>query len=459
MITFSIIQKSQLEGAMRMDAEYFQPEYLDIIKNLSKHRISKFKDILDDIRYGLYVEPDYQEKGTNFLRALNLVDYGIDGEILKIKKENVPNDKYLLKQGDTLIVRSGANTGNVGIIEKQFENATFGSYTICLRTTKINTYFFYMFLNSKFGKLQTLRMQTGMAQPNLNIPNIEEIKIPIDIKSELQKTIEDIVLKAFKIKENSKSLYQQAENLLLEELELKNFNASGSLFSIVNLSEVKNANRIDAEYFQCEYKKIIDKVEKYKGGWNYLESLTEFINNGNQPPYSEKGEIRFFSQKWIKDKEIDYSFLTDKNEPRVAKSFFEDKKNTPYLIKKYDILYYSVGANLGYCHNYLEDENIAIGSFINLIRADEKKINPIYLGFLLNSTIGRAQSERDKSGLAQPYIYAKNLRKFKIPILPKETQQKIAGLVQKSHEARKKAKELLEEAKRKVEEIIEKGTE
>jgi len=38
-------------------------------------------------------------------------------------------------------------------------------------------------------------------------------------------------------------------------------------------------------------------------------------------------------------------------------------------------------------------------------------------------------------------------------------QQKIAVLVRQSHEARKKAKELLEEAKRKVEEMIEKGDE
>ena len=44
-----------------------------------------------------------------------------------------------------------------------------------------------------------------------------------------------------------------------------------------------------------------------------------------------------------------------------------------------------------------------------------------------------------------------------IPILPKPTQQKIANLVRQSHGARKKAKELLEEAKRKVEEMVEKG--
>jgi restriction endonuclease S subunit len=43
-----------------------------------------------------------------------------------------------------------------------------------------------------------------------------------------------------------------------------------------------------------------------------------------------------------------------------------------------------------------------------------------------------------------------------IPVLPKPTQQKIAELVQKSHEARSKAKELLAEVKQKVEKLIEK---
>jgi len=28
MIAYSIIQKSQLEGGLRLDAEYYQPEYL-----------------------------------------------------------------------------------------------------------------------------------------------------------------------------------------------------------------------------------------------------------------------------------------------------------------------------------------------------------------------------------------------------------------------------------------------
>ncbi|MBA2124579.1 restriction endonuclease subunit S, partial [bacterium Unc6] len=48
------------------------------------------------------------------------------------------------------------------------------------------------------------------------------------------------------------------------------------------------------------------------------------------------------------------------------------------------------------------------------------------------------------------------IKNFYIPILPKPIQQKIADLICKSHQARSKAKELLEEAKQKVEELIEK---
>jgi len=49
----------------------------------------------------------------------------------------------------------------------------------------------------------------------------------------------------------------------------------------------------------------------------------------------------------------------------------------------------------------------------------------------------------------------KQVKDLLVPILPRPTQDKIAKLVWESHEARKKAEELLGEAKRKVEELIE----
>ena len=73
----------------------------------------------------------------------------------------------------------------------------------------------------------------------------------------------------------------------------------------------------------------------------------------------------------------------------------------------------------------------------------------------LNSVIGQMQAERDAGGSVIAHWKPEQIKEMIIPILPKQIQEKIADFVQKSHEARKKAKELLEEAKSKVENLIE----
>jgi type I restriction enzyme S subunit len=57
----------------------------------------------------------------------------------------------------------------------------------------------------------------------------------------------------------------------------------------------------------------------------------------------------------------------------------------------------------------------------------------------------------------QLFVYWKPelIKKFQVSILPKSIQRTIADMVHQSHQARKKAKELLEKAKREVEEFIE----
>jgi hypothetical protein len=58
---------------------------------------------------------------------------------------------------------------------------------------------------------------------------------------------------------------------------------------------------------------------------------------------------------------------------------------------------------------------------------------------------------------SSPNWKPEQVKRLKIPILPLPIQQEIALLVQQSHEARKRAKELLEVAKRAVEIAIEKN--
>ena len=80
-----------------------------------------------------------------------------------------------------------------------------------------------------------------------------------------------------------------------------------------------------------------------------------------------------------------------------------------------------------------------------------------YLALCVNSMMGQMQIERDAGGSVIVHWKPEQIKKLWVPILPKSTQREIADLVYQSHQARKKAKELLEKTKREVEEFIEKS--
>lgn len=83
------------------------------------------------------------------------------------------------------------------------------------------------------------------------------------------------------------------------------------------------------------------------------------------------------------------------------------------------------------------------------------KIFPQVLLVLSKSIVLQAQLKKECSGTILTAVPNESLKRIIIPDLPIEIQQKIASLVLQSHKERKKSKELLEEAKGKVEETIE----
>lgn len=85
-----------------------------------------------------------------------------------------------------------------------------------------------------------------------------------------------------------------------------------------------------------------------------------------------------------------------------------------------------------------------------------KNCHPTYLAVYLNSPLGLMQTDQWASGSAQREIYPDDIDKFLVYLPSRQFQRKIADLVQKSHQARKKSKEILEKAKKIVEEMIEK---
>ena len=73
MTTFSIIQKSQLEGARRLDAEYYQPEYLDLEKKFNALNVKTIEEISKSVisfgAYSLTRHIEWQEFGVPYINV------------------------------------------------------------------------------------------------------------------------------------------------------------------------------------------------------------------------------------------------------------------------------------------------------------------------------------------------------------------------------------------------------
>ncbi len=456
MAVVSVEKLSEAGNHHRLDAEFYQPQYFI---DFSKGNWKPIKKFLEICQYGISQAMIEEPKGYPIFRMDDIKDcFLLDDEVKYIELIEQVFKQFKLEINDILFNRVNAEefVGRTGIFKLKGDYV-FASYLIRLRVksdSKILPDYLNIFLNTKFGKRQICRFsRRAVNQANVNAEELKNFKIAV-IPLEIQKQICRLSNEASSKIELSKFLYSQAESLLLEELGLKGFRPKYELSYTANLSKAFGARRIDAEYFQPAYSKAIVYLEtKFKT--LKLEDIARFVEHGRQPYYVEGGDIPIVIQKHLGDKLFSLSteILESPDTPFTDRKFLSTYPQ--FRLKKGDVLFYSVGAFLGRTNVLLEDIEAVPASFITLIRTKEEICNPIYLSLFLNSKIGKMQSTKWKSASAQQYIYPKEIKQFIIPILPLEIQSQIASLVQQSHEARKKAKELLEEAKRKVEEAIE----
>ena len=241
--------------------------------------------------------------------------------------------------------------------------------------------------------------------------------------------------------------------MLLEELGMKDFEIDDDLSCIVNLSEIKSVHRADAEYFQPKYERINRILGRFRQ--EKLEDLSSLISYGTVPtsPYVEENGVPYVKGENLQNCFIDYSklvYLGKESTEKLPRKFY---------LKKNDIVISQMGT-VGRAGLVTEEEEGWLFASFTIrarLKEDVKSfLDPLFVTLYIQN-ISRPYYLLRK--IAQASVRQNTdlptIRELKVPILPKPTQQKIADLVQKSHEARSKTKQLLEQAKQKVENLLE----
>lgn len=183
----------------------------------------KFKDVIINSQYGYTATETSQTEGTyKYLRITDIVPYYVNFDTVpfcKITEKDV--SKYIVKEGDILIARTGATTGYNYVVPSGISNTVYASYLIRFIVDKklvlplfmkyvLKTQSYYGFINNYIG---------GSAQPGMNAKVFTKFNIP-KLSLVTQQKIASILSAYDRLIENNtrriRLLEQMAENLYKE---------------------------------------------------------------------------------------------------------------------------------------------------------------------------------------------------------------------------------------------------
>ncbi len=162
----------------------FNEMFGDPVRNERCWDLTKIEEICDEITVGIVVRPAsyYVENGVPTFRSLNIRPDKLNLENF-VYISSSDNDLILAKSkirsGDVLVVRTGY-PGTACVVPPEFDGANCIDLII-LRPKKqlVDCNYLSRFLNSEYGKAQSLASNTGLAQQHLNIGAIRQVKIPL----------------------------------------------------------------------------------------------------------------------------------------------------------------------------------------------------------------------------------------------------------------------------------------
>ena len=307
-----------------------------------------------------------------------------------------------------------------------------------------------LFLLSKYWQKQIIRQWSWNIQLKFNVLDIEGLKIP-NIQLFNVDKLENFYDEILENQQQSRQLYQEAEDLLLTELGLKDHIFSHALTFTTTKKEVDQAGRYDAVYFQPKYDEMIEKIEQYQGGWDFVENIFEYKKWFE--PWTEayveewKNFVRVsdFSKFWLE--------WTDK---KISEEMFDELKDN-YAPKKWEILF-TKDWTIGISYSLNEDlEGILSWAFLRLqVKEAYQAYDKECLTLILNSIICSLQVERFSGWALIAHLKPSDFQKLKLPLIDLQIQQLISAKVQESFKLRNESKRLLEQAKKMVEDEIEK---
>lgn len=430
--------------SMRLDAEFFRPDYLETEQRMWAISGKRLRDFGVQIKHPKEITRTYVENGVKFLRAQNVrpmeVDLNSNTVFITDNDAETLRDN-LVEPKDILLTRTGANFGQCAIYLEE-EQIVASSHTFIIRSGDINPFLLTVFFNTRYGRKLIDKGQYGGSQPE--VAPYFLYQVPIPKWDSIQEKIEDTYVESYKLAQLSKNVYASAENLLLADLGFTEWRPKHNLTFVKNYSELKLAQRFDSDYFQPQYDEVVDAIKNYPGGWRLLGQVVNLKDR------------TFIPQDLTEYRYIELANIASNGE--ISGCMIAEGQELPSRARRRvssgDVIVSSIEGSLSSIALIGSGYNQALCS-TGFHVVNSSIINSETLLVLLKSVVGQQQLKKGSNGTILASISKNEFRQIVVPFLSEVTQDQIRELVGESFRLRRQSRLLLERAKRAIEVAIE----
>lgn len=451
------IQFSALPEDLRLDAEYHVG--LGSAERESFRKRGKlFGHYFERILHPGEFTRKYQPSGHLFLRAQNVragyVEIREPSYVSAEVYEALP--EAVASAGDLLIVRTGANVGDVAIVPGRYAGALVSSHTLRLvPRPNAPVHALAALFASDLGQRVLTSIKTGGAQGQINGSSLKSLYLPVLDK--LQGRCKSLLEESDRLTKLGEDSYPDAEAELLDRIGWNDLRQQPSELSYVcDFADLARASRSDAEFFQPQCNRLARRL--VKRGAKTIGTFCPKPTRGVQPEIVDGGDVIVVDSKAVRPQGVEPAAGE-----RTSREFRALAANAKGRVERGDVLLNSTGrGTLGRAACYQLKTPALCDNHVAILRPDPKVCDPVYLALFLNSPAGLAQSEQFQTGSSgQLEIYPEHIQQFLI-YLPRQKngtvdiawQKRLAAKVQTATAAKAAARAKLEEAKRLVEDAL-----
>ncbi|RIA09369.1 type I restriction modification DNA specificity protein [Flavobacteriaceae bacterium MAR_2010_72] len=445
--TWNTTNLSEIEF-QRIEAEFYQKKFINA-KIIAGDK--SFKTYGIQVIHPAEVKRIYSKTGElQIVLAQNVRDNVMDWTGSRFMDKSMLHliARNKLEEGDVLVTRSGANYGQTSVItiEPKQGDLFACADVLILKSGNIGGPLLSTFLNTTVGKLLMVRGVYGAGQPHVAPSYISHIPFPEFLLS-AKDEINNIIYKSRRLQQESQALYQQATTLLEKELGLDKITFDNPKSYTTSFSEVVIGARVDADYFQPIYSQLLSKLSKFE--LRTINYLSDKLETGvYSSSYSNQGV------DYIRGTNISTNGTIIREDLLKTNVVVPNIHNTAIMD---DILVTRVGS-IGVCGIVLsENQSIYSDNLIRIrIRETNKSlISAKYILLFLQSRYGQMLMTKFSGGSVQQRLNQSMLSKIPIPVISHSKQIEIEELYVESIKTSAKSKQLLNQAKNRVEELIE----